>query len=92
MENVTCKKISEEVLQMLNSFENVQSEKFIKFILEAHPTLQQRFMSEIVIRFIREFSGKKFGIDGRNDMTKEICDKIFSLLRDEGKDQGLPMI
>ena len=81
------------VSSMLNSFSNKNAKEFVASILNDHPTLQQRFMSEIVIRFIRDVARKDSScFDDRNEMTYHACCKLLETLKNENIENGLPMI
>lgn len=87
------REIAFEVSDMLNSFGDKNSKEFVSVILNDHPTLQQRFMSEIVIRFIYEISKKREAcFDGRNKMTYDVCRQLVEMLKQSGVENGLPTI
>jgi len=86
-------KIAEMMSVMLNNFSNKNAKEFVAAILNDHPTLQQRFMSEIVIRFIRDVARKDSScFDERNEMTQHTCCKLLAVLKNENIENGLPMI
>mgnify|MGYP004700826199 CR=1 FL=1 len=92
MENkeLTVTEIAKKLSNKLNSFGSQQGKEFVAIFLKEHPTLQQRFMSEIVVRFIVE--AVKCPYDDRNAKTHYICSKLLETLKQENAENGLPMI
>ena len=84
--------IAKELMRSLNCLSGNSARKFINQILIDHPTLQQKFMSDVVIGFIRTVVLTDHYVDGRNEEMKRICEKLYEVLKNENKDVGLPFI
>lgn len=88
-----AREIAAMVSNMLNTYGSNNSKEFIYNILTDHPALQQRFMSDIVMRFIRDMANKKSEcIDDRNRTSYEICKILYKTIQEEKLDYDLPMI
>ena len=85
--------LADQLLNSLNTFSGHAAREFINQILvSGHPTLQQKFMSDVVIGFIRTVVLTDHYVDGRNEEMKRICQKLYEVLKSEGRDIGLPFI
>ena len=80
---------------MMNSYSGENAKSFVESMLCEHRTLQQTFMSSIVLDFIKKVAklDKNMHFDGRNDAMKTVCDLLFEALKKEGIENcGLPLV
>lgn len=62
-----------------------------EIIMRGHHTLQQCFMSGIVVNFILRQADNKY-YDGRNEMTVKVCQKLKETLVENDADRRFPFI
>lgn len=85
-------KIASELMDKMNSF-GANGKPFVEQVLSEHKTLQQTFMSEIIIKFIKTVAtAPNWRFDGRNEAMRNICQKLYAVLEEQYCQDGLPLI